>query len=65
LFDPRKEKHTFEEARTKFIGEQDYSYRAQLEVRECGMPPTFDQSALARQGKELRKIMTSYILASI
>jgi hypothetical protein len=29
LFDPRKEKHTFEEARREFVGEQASSSRAQ------------------------------------
>jgi hypothetical protein len=57
LFDPRKEKHTFEEARREFVGEQTSSSRAQPKVRECGMPPTFDQSTLARQGKEVSKLM--------
>jgi hypothetical protein len=57
LFDPRKEKHTFEEARREFVGEQASSSRAQPEVRECEMPPTFDQSSLARQGKEVSKLM--------
>jgi hypothetical protein len=51
LFDPRKEKRTFEEARREIVGEWDSSSRAQPEVRECGMPPSFDQSSLARQGK--------------
>jgi hypothetical protein len=38
LFDPRKEKNTFEEARREFVGEQASSSRAQSEVRECEMP---------------------------
>jgi hypothetical protein len=37
LFDPRKEKHTFEEERREFVGEQ-ASSRAQLGVKECEMP---------------------------
>jgi hypothetical protein len=48
LFDPRKEKHTFEEARREFVGEQDFSSREQPEVRECEIIPSFDQFALAR-----------------
>jgi hypothetical protein len=39
LFDPRKENHTFEEASREFVGEHDSSSKAQLEVRECEMPP--------------------------
>jgi hypothetical protein len=42
LFDPRKEKHTFEEARREFVGDHASSSRAQSEVRECEIPPTFD-----------------------
>jgi hypothetical protein len=57
LFDPRRERHTFEEARKEFVGEQDSSSREQLEVKECEMPPAFDQSALYRQGKEVIKLM--------
>jgi hypothetical protein len=56
LVDPRKEKQTFEEERREFVGEQTSS-REQPEVRECGMPPTFDQSSLDRQGKEVSKLM--------
>ena len=57
LFDPRRERHTFEEARKEFVGEQASSSRVQLELREYEMPPVFDQSALARQGKEVSKLM--------
>jgi len=37
LFDPRKEKHTFEEERREFVGEKDSS-RAQPRVKECEIP---------------------------
>jgi hypothetical protein len=57
LFDPRKEKHVFEEARREFVGGHASSYRAQPEVRECEMPPAFYQSTLARQGKEVSNLM--------
>jgi hypothetical protein len=57
LFDPRKEKHTFEEAKREFVGEHDSSSRAKPKVRECEMPPTFYQYALSRQGKEVSKLM--------
>jgi hypothetical protein len=39
LFDPRRERHTFEEARKEFVGEQASSSKVQPEVRECEMPP--------------------------
>jgi hypothetical protein len=55
LFDPRRERHTFEEARKEFVEGKDSSFKAQPEVRECEMPPAFDQSA--RQGKEVSKLM--------
>jgi hypothetical protein len=29
----------------------------QPEVRECEIPPAFDQSSLSRQGKEVSKLM--------
>jgi hypothetical protein len=41
LFDPRKENNNFEEERREFVGEHASSSRAQSEVRECEMPPTF------------------------
>jgi hypothetical protein len=51
LFDPRREKHTFEEARREFVGEQASSSRAQPEVRECEMPPAFNQFVLLDKEK--------------
>jgi hypothetical protein len=57
LFDPRKEKHTFEEARREFAGEHASSSREQPEVKECEIPPAFDQSIPLRQGKEVSKLM--------
>jgi hypothetical protein len=57
LFDPRKEKYTFEEVRREFVGEQASSSRAQPKVRECEMPQAFDQYTLPRQGKEVRNLM--------
>jgi hypothetical protein len=57
LFDPRKEKHTFEEARREFVGENASLSRAQPKVKECEMPPTFDQSVPLRQGKEVSKLV--------
>jgi hypothetical protein len=54
LLDPRREKHTFEEARREFAGEHASSSREQPEVKECEMPPSFDHY---RQGKEVSKLM--------
>jgi hypothetical protein len=42
LFDPRKEKHVFEDIRREFVGEHASSSREQPEVRECEMPLSFD-----------------------
>jgi hypothetical protein len=55
LFDPRRERHTFEEERKEFVEGQASSSKSQQEIRECGMPLAFDQSP--RQGKEVSKIM--------
>jgi len=57
LFDPREEKKTFEEARREFGREHASSSKAQPEVKECGMPLAFDNSASAGEGKEVRKLM--------
>jgi hypothetical protein len=57
LLDPRKEKKTFEEARREFGEEQASSSKAQPEVRECGMPLAFDQSASPGEGKEASKLV--------
>jgi hypothetical protein len=56
-FDPKKEKKTFEEARKYFGRDQASSSKAQLEVRECGMPLAFDQSASPGEGKEVSRLM--------
>jgi hypothetical protein len=42
LFDPRKEKHTFEEERREFVGEHASSSKVQPEVKECKIPSAFD-----------------------
>jgi hypothetical protein len=57
LFDLRRERHTFEESRKEFVGEQASSSRAQPEVRECEIRLAFDQSSLSKQGKEVSKFM--------
>jgi hypothetical protein len=42
VFDPRKEKQAFEEARREFVRDHDSSSKTQPEVRECGMSLAFD-----------------------
>ena len=56
-FDPKKKKQAFEEERKEFGRDQASSSKAQPEVRECGMPLTFDQSASPGEGKEVSKLM--------
>jgi hypothetical protein len=55
LFGTRRERHNFEESRKEFGEGENPSSKAQPEVRECGMPLAFDQSA--KKGKEVRKLM--------
>ena len=57
MFDPKREKQTFEEARTDFGRDRASSSKAQPEVRECGMPLSFDQYASPGEGKEVSKLM--------
>jgi hypothetical protein len=45
MFDAKKERQTFEEARKKFRGYQGSSSKTIIEVREYRMPMLFDQSA--------------------
>jgi len=49
LFDLRRERNTFEEARKELVGEKDSSSKVQLEVIECEIPPTFHHYTLSRQ----------------
>jgi hypothetical protein len=51
VIDPRKEKKMFEEEKREFGRDQDSSSKTQLEVRECGIPLAFDQSAATGEGK--------------
>jgi hypothetical protein len=57
FFYPRRERHTFEEARKFFVGEQASSSKVQPKVMEFEIPPSFDQYSLSRQGNEVRKLM--------
>ena len=57
MFDPKKEKQTFEEARKEFGRDQDSSSKAQPEVRECGMPLAFYHFVSPGEGKEVRRLM--------
>jgi hypothetical protein len=55
LFDPRKEKQIFEEARREFGREHAYSSKAQPEVKECGIPPGIRSVYLTRRWKRGKK----------
>jgi hypothetical protein len=57
-FDAKKEKQMFEEAQREFRGDQGSSSKTRLEVRECGMPLAFDQSASPGDGKEASKLVS-------
>ena len=48
----------FEEARREFGGDQVSSSNEKPEVRECGMPLTFNQSASPGEGKEVSKFVS-------
>jgi hypothetical protein len=57
MFDAKKERQMFEEARKEFRGDQGSSSKTRPEVREYGMPLAFDQSASPKEGKEVSKLM--------
>jgi hypothetical protein len=57
MFDAKKERQMFEEARNEFRGDQGSSSKTRPEVREYGMPLAFDQSASPKEGKEVSKLM--------
>jgi hypothetical protein len=57
MFDAKKERKIFEEARKEFRGDQGYSLETRPEVREYGMPLAFDQSTSPKEGKEVSKLM--------
>jgi hypothetical protein len=56
-FDAKKERQIFEEARKELRGDQGSSSNTRPEVRDCGIPQAFDQSASPREGKEVSKLM--------
>jgi hypothetical protein len=56
-FDAKKERQIFEEERKEFRGDQGSSSKIRPEVREYGMPHSFDQSNFPREGKEVSKLM--------
>jgi hypothetical protein len=56
-FYPKREKQIFEEAIKEFGRDQASSSKARPEVRECGMPLAFDQSASPGEGKQVSKLM--------
>jgi hypothetical protein len=51
MFDARKEREMFEEARKEFRGDRGSSSKTRPEMREYGMPLEFDQSALPKEEK--------------
>jgi hypothetical protein len=57
MFDAKKERQIFEEARKEFRGDQGSSSKTRPEVGEYGIPLEFDQSASPKEGKEVSKIM--------
>jgi hypothetical protein len=57
MFDAKKERQIFEEARKEFKGYQGYSSKRQPEIKEYGMPQAFDLYASPTEGKEVRKLM--------
>jgi hypothetical protein len=57
MFDAKKERQLFEEARKEFKGGQGSSSKERPEVREYGIPLEFDQSSLPKEGKEVIKLM--------
>jgi hypothetical protein len=57
IFDAKKEKQIFEEARKEFGRDQGSSSKTRPKVREYGMPLAFDQSALPREGEKVSKLM--------
>jgi hypothetical protein len=61
----RKEKQRFEEERREFGRDQDSSSKTQIEVRECDMPLSFNQSASPREGKEVKSLSVSCICSLI
>jgi hypothetical protein len=57
MFDAKKERQMFEEARKEFRGDHGSSSKTIPEVREYGMPLAFDHSASPKEGKEVSKLM--------
>ena len=57
MFDAKKERQIFEEARKEFKGDQGSSSKRQPEIKEYGMPQAFDPSVSPIEGKEVRKLM--------
>jgi hypothetical protein len=57
MFDAKKERQMFEEARKEFRGDQGSSSKIRPEVREYGMSLEFDQSASPKEEKEVSKLM--------
>jgi hypothetical protein len=58
VFDLRKEKKMFEEARREFGRDQASSSKVQPKVRECGIPLAFNKYASPGEGKEVRRLVS-------
>jgi hypothetical protein len=56
-FDSKRENQIFEDTKEEFIRDQASSSKAQPEVRECGIPLAFDQSASLGEGKKVSRLM--------
>jgi hypothetical protein len=57
IFDAKKERQMFEEARKEFRGDQGSTSKIRPDVREYEMPLDFDHSTSPKEGKEVRKLM--------
>jgi hypothetical protein len=57
MFNAKKERQIFEEARKEFKGDQGYSSKTRPEIREYRIPHAFDQLASPKEGKEISKLI--------
>ena len=51
MFDAKKERQMFEEAKKEFRRNQSFASNTRLEVREYGIPLAFNQFSLPKEGK--------------
>jgi hypothetical protein len=57
MFDAKKERQIFKEARKEFKGNQGSSSKRQPQIKKYGMPYAFDPSASPTEWKEVSKLM--------